>query len=56
MKKYTKTAHESMDKKGGKAPTKYMEGKPKQNMMDLGKSKTGAKAPTQFMKAVKAGC
>ena len=56
MKKYTKTAHEPRDKKGAKAPTKYIEGKPKQNMMDLSKAKTGAKAPVQFMKAVKAGC
>jgi len=55
MKKYTKTAHEAMDKKGAKAPTKYIEGKPKKNMMDLSKAKTGAKAPVQFMKAVKAG-
>ena len=56
MKKYIKTAHGPMDKKGAKAPSKHMDGSAKKNMMDLSKAKTGAKAPVQFMKAVKAGC
>jgi len=56
MKKFAKTSHEPMHKSGAKAPTKYSDGAPKKNMMDMSASKKGAKAPTQFMKAVKAGC